>query len=81
VSLGIGRQVSVLIGDARVRIFDEQGTVSPGDMCRIVIDPYAVQVWPLAAGTDATAKIVPSSAILIDRDQLTGYATRLCARE
>ncbi len=79
VSLGIGRQLTVLIGNARVRIFDEQGKVSPGDMCRFDIDPNSIQIWPLPASTTTTTKIVPDSAISIDIDQFTADATRLCA--
>lgn len=77
-SLGIGRQLTVLIGNACVRIFDEQGKVSPGDLCRFDIDPHAIQVWPLSTGTGTTAKFVSTPAASIDLDQLTSDATRLC---
>jgi ABC-type Fe3+/spermidine/putrescine transport system ATPase subunit/ABC-type sulfate transport system permease component len=77
-SLGVGRQVTVVIGNARIRIFDERGKVSPGDTCRFDIDPHSVQVWPLPADT---AKVVSGSTAFIDADQFTADATRLCAPE
>ncbi len=46
-SLGIGRQVIVNVGDARVRILDGQADPAPGSPCNFDIDPDAIQVWPL----------------------------------
>lgn len=65
-SLGVGRQVTVSMGNARVRLFDGQGKVRPGDVCRFDIDPNSIQIWPLTAGRDANAEIIPATAASID---------------
>jgi len=46
-SLGVGRQVTIRAGDARVRIFDGHTDVPLGETCGFDIDPHSVQVWPL----------------------------------
>jgi molybdate transport system permease protein len=46
-SMGIGRQVTIRLGNASVKVFDERMDASVGDLCRFDIDPYAIQVWPL----------------------------------
>ena len=80
-SLGIGRQLTVLIGNARVRIFDEHGSLAPGDTCRFEIDPHAIQVWPLPGKEARSAKFIAESPISVDPDQFATGATRICAPE
>lgn len=46
-SMGVGRQVTLRFGDARVRIFDGQISVPPGSTCSFDVDASAIQVWPL----------------------------------
>jgi len=45
VPMGLSRQVMLRLGDIRIRVLDEQTEITQ-DMCRIDIDPYAIQVWP-----------------------------------
>jgi len=46
-SMGVGRQITVRLGDARVRIFDGQTDSSLDGECSFDIDPNSVQIWPL----------------------------------
>ncbi|HET8995767.1 MAG TPA: hypothetical protein VFN42_03790, partial [Acetobacteraceae bacterium] len=45
--MGVGRQITLRFGDARIRIFDGETDAPPDDPCRFEIDPHSVQVWPL----------------------------------
>lgn len=45
--IGIGRQITVRVGDARIRLVDGGFPARRGDPCRIDIDPDAIQIWPL----------------------------------
>lgn len=45
--MGISRQITLRLGDARIRIFGDGGDASPGTVCRFDIDPNSIQVWPL----------------------------------
>ncbi len=47
-STGIGRHITVRLGDARIRIFDGRLLAAPAAQYRFDIDPNAIQVWPLA---------------------------------
>jgi ABC-type Fe3+/spermidine/putrescine transport system ATPase subunit/ABC-type sulfate transport system permease component len=46
-SMGVGRQITVRLGDARIRIFDGQTDSSLDGECNFDIDPNSIQVWPL----------------------------------
>jgi ABC-type Fe3+/spermidine/putrescine transport system ATPase subunit len=46
-SMGVGRQMTVRLGDAHVRIFDGQSDPAPCEACAFDIDPNSIQVWPL----------------------------------
>ncbi len=46
-SVGIGRQIIVRLGDARLRIFDARTDSPPDTRCNFEIDPNSIQVWPL----------------------------------
>jgi len=46
-SMGVGRQMTVRLGDAHVRIFDGQSDSVPSEACAFDIDPNSIQVWPL----------------------------------
>jgi ABC-type Fe3+/spermidine/putrescine transport system ATPase subunit len=46
-SMGVGHQITVCLGDARVRIFDGQTAPVPGETCSFDIDPGSIQIWPL----------------------------------
>jgi molybdate transport system permease protein len=46
-SMGVGRQITVRLGDAHVRIFDGQSDPVPSETCAFDIDPNSIQVWPL----------------------------------
>ncbi|HUB44458.1 MAG TPA: ATP-binding cassette domain-containing protein [Acetobacteraceae bacterium] len=46
-SMGVGRQVTIRAGDARVRVFDGRSDAPLGESCGFEIDPHSVQVWPL----------------------------------
>jgi ABC-type Fe3+/spermidine/putrescine transport system ATPase subunit len=49
VTLGIDQRVIVRIGEARIGVIAGAGALEPGSSCRIDVDPYSVQVWPLPA--------------------------------
>jgi ABC-type Fe3+/spermidine/putrescine transport system ATPase subunit len=44
---GIDRQITVRLGEARIRLVDGRSPARPGDRCQIDIDPDAIQIWPL----------------------------------
>jgi ABC-type Fe3+/spermidine/putrescine transport system ATPase subunit/ABC-type sulfate transport system permease component len=46
-SMGVGRQITVRFGDARVRIFDGQTDAPLDAVCDFDIDPNSIQVWPV----------------------------------
>jgi ABC-type Fe3+/spermidine/putrescine transport system ATPase subunit/ABC-type sulfate transport system permease component len=46
-SAGVGRHVTVRLGNASVRIFDGQTETNPAGQYSFDIDPYSIQVWPL----------------------------------
>jgi len=46
-SMGVGRQITIRLGDARVRIFDGQTDAPVDAECSFDIDPNSIQVWPL----------------------------------
>ena len=46
IPMGVGRQITVRIGDTRIRVWDEQSSSFSHGLCRFDIDPYSVQVWP-----------------------------------
>ena len=46
-SMGVGHQITVRLGDARVRIFDGHTTPPSSEACSFDIDPDSIQVWPL----------------------------------
>ncbi len=48
VTLGIDQRVVVRIGDARIAVITSPNALEPGTPCRIDIDPYSVQVWPVS---------------------------------
>ena len=54
-AMGVGRQVTIRVGDARVRIFDGRTDGPLDETCGFDIDPHSVQVWPLAADNQAAA--------------------------
>jgi molybdate transport system permease protein len=45
--VGIGRHVTVRLGDARIAIFDGRTDATPAGQCKFDIDPNSIQVWPL----------------------------------
>ncbi len=45
--VGVGRHVTVRLGDVSVRIFDGQTENSHARQCSFDIDPFSIQVWPL----------------------------------
>jgi len=60
-SMGVGRQVTIRVGAARMRIFDGRTEAPLGETCWFDIDPYSVQVWPLAGAMHRAADDVPGS--------------------
>lgn len=46
-SMGVGRQITVRLGDAHVRIFDGETDTVASETCIFDIDPNSIQVWPL----------------------------------
>ncbi len=44
---GIDREVTVRLGEARIRLLDGHSAARPGDPCRVDIDPDSIQIWPL----------------------------------
>jgi ABC-type Fe3+/spermidine/putrescine transport system ATPase subunit/ABC-type sulfate transport system permease component len=46
-SAGIERQITVRLGDARIRISDGHADIGGDRQCSFDIDPDSVQVWPL----------------------------------
>ena len=46
VPAGVGAQVTVRLGDARIKVLDSRPDGVAGMPCRLAIDPHAVQVWP-----------------------------------
>ena len=45
--VGIGRHVTVRLGDARIAIFDGRTDATSAGQCKFDIDPNSIQVWPL----------------------------------
>jgi molybdate transport system ATP-binding protein/molybdate transport system permease protein len=45
--VGIDTQLTVRVGNARLRLLDGRGSARRGDSCRIDIDPDSLQIWPL----------------------------------
>ena len=43
---GIGSQIAIRLGEARVRVMGERAICSHGSRCRLAIDPHAIQIWP-----------------------------------
>lgn len=64
-SAGVGRHVSVRLGEASISIFDGRTETVPTGQCRFDIDPYAIQVWPSAripaTGSRAIVGAVPAT--------------------
>lgn len=46
-SAGIGRHITVRLGNTRVRIFDGRIDTTPAERYRFAIDPDSIQAWPL----------------------------------
>lgn len=46
VPAGVGSQTTIRLGDARIRALGKHTNSISGSLCRLTIDPYAVQVWP-----------------------------------
>ncbi len=44
---GIDRQITVRLGEARIRLLDGRFAARRGAPCRVDIDPDAIQIWPL----------------------------------
>ena len=44
---GIGSQMTIRLGTARIRVIGQRANCLPGSHCRLTIDQDAIQVWPL----------------------------------
>lgn len=45
-SAGVGRHLSIRIGDVRIKLLANGDNYAAGARCRLDIDPAAVQIWP-----------------------------------
>lgn len=44
--LGVGRQLAIRLGEARLRAVVDGDAYTAGDSCRLDIEPSSVQIWP-----------------------------------
>jgi ABC-type Fe3+/spermidine/putrescine transport system ATPase subunit/ABC-type sulfate transport system permease component len=46
IPLGMGRRLTVRLGDTSIQLVDNHPDCASGTPCRLSIDPHAIQVWP-----------------------------------